>query len=58
MRAVCVDMWEPFAQSLRAHLPHARIVYDKECAAAHSLSYGESSEMLSGFRLRLLHRPF
>jgi len=27
--AVCVDMWEPFAQSLRAHLPHARIVYDK-----------------------------
>jgi transposase len=29
VRAVCVDMWEPFAQSLRAHLPHARIVYDK-----------------------------
>ena len=28
-RAVCVDMWEPFAQSLRAHRPHARIVYDK-----------------------------
>lgn len=29
IRAVCVDMWEPFLQSLRAHLPHARIVYDK-----------------------------
>ncbi len=29
VRAICVDMWEPFAQSLRAHLPHARIVYDK-----------------------------
>jgi transposase len=29
VRAVCVDMWEPFAQSLRAHLPQARIVYDK-----------------------------
>jgi len=29
VRAVCVDMWEPFMQSLRAHLPHARIVYDK-----------------------------
>jgi len=29
VRAVCVDMWEPFVQSLRAHLPHARIVYDK-----------------------------
>ena len=28
VRAVCVDMWEPFVQSLRAHLPHARIVYD------------------------------
>ncbi len=29
VRALCVDMWEPFAQSLRAHLPHARLVYDK-----------------------------
>ena len=29
VRAVCVDMWEPFAQSLRTHLPHARLVYDK-----------------------------
>jgi transposase len=29
VRAVCVDMWEPFVQSLRVHLPHARIVYDK-----------------------------
>lgn len=29
VRAVCVDMWEPFVQSLREHLPHARIVYDK-----------------------------
>ena len=29
VRAVCVDMWEPFAQSLRAHLPHARLSYDK-----------------------------
>ena len=29
IRAVCVDMWEPFTQSLRHHLPQARIVYDK-----------------------------
>ena len=29
IRAVCVDMWEPFAQSLRTHLPRARLVYDK-----------------------------
>jgi len=29
VRAVCVDMWPPFAQSLHTHLPRARIVYDK-----------------------------
>ena len=29
VRAVCVDMWEPFLQSLRAHLPRAAIVFDK-----------------------------
>jgi len=29
MRAVCMDMWEPYAQSVRTHLPQARIVYDK-----------------------------
>lgn len=29
VRAVCVDMWEPFLQSLRDHLPRAAIVFDK-----------------------------
>jgi transposase len=29
IRAVCLDMWEPYTQSVRAHLPHARLVYDK-----------------------------
>ena len=29
VQAVCVDMWEPFAQSLQAPLPHARLIYDK-----------------------------
>jgi len=29
VKAVCVDMWEPFLQSLRAHLPKAAIVFDK-----------------------------
>jgi len=29
IRAVCVDMWEPFTQSVRTHLPDARIAYDK-----------------------------
>ncbi len=28
IRAVCVDMWEPFRLSLQAHLPQARRVYD------------------------------
>jgi transposase len=29
VRAVCVDMWEPFLQSLRQHLPGAAIVFDR-----------------------------
>jgi transposase len=29
VKAVCVDMYEPFALSLREHLPGAAIVYDK-----------------------------
>src|SRR5712692_7287509 len=29
VRAVCVDMWEPFTQSVHTYLPDARIVYDK-----------------------------
>jgi transposase len=29
VQAVCVDMWEPFLQSLRQHLPKAAIVFDK-----------------------------
>jgi transposase len=29
VRAVCVDMWEPYLQSLREHLPKAAIVFDK-----------------------------
>lgn len=29
VRAVCVDMWKPFLQSIRQHLPRAAIVFDK-----------------------------
>jgi transposase len=29
VRAVCVDMWKPFLESLREHLPEAAIVFDK-----------------------------
>ena len=28
IRAVCVDMWEPFTQSVRTHLPRARRDHD------------------------------
>jgi hypothetical protein len=37
-------------------LSRAEAVFDKECAAAHSLSYGESSGMLSRFRASAFHR--
>jgi transposase len=29
VRAVCVDMWQPFLESVREHLPKAAIVFDK-----------------------------
>jgi transposase len=29
IRAVCVDMWEPYRQSLEQWVPRCRIVYDK-----------------------------
>ena len=29
VKAVCVDMWQPFLESLREHLPKAAIVYDR-----------------------------
>ena len=29
IQAACVDMWEPFRQSLEQCVPHCRIVYDK-----------------------------
>ena len=29
VRAVCVDMWKPYIQSLEQHLPKAAIVFDK-----------------------------
>jgi hypothetical protein len=40
-----MDMWKPFRLSTARHAPQASILFDKECAAAHSLSYGESCEM-------------
>ena len=29
VKTVCLDMWEPFLQSVREHLPGATVIYDK-----------------------------
>jgi transposase len=48
--AVCVDMWEPFVQSLRAHLPHARIVYDKFHVLRHANDAVDETRRAEFFR--------
>ncbi len=50
VRAVCVDMWEPFAQSLRAHLPRARIVYDKFHVLRHASEAVDETRRAEFFR--------
>ena len=56
--AVCLDMHQPYMNAVTRELSKAAIVFDKECAAAHSLSYGESSEMWRGLRASLVYRHF
>ena len=50
VRAVCVDMWEPFAQSLRTHVPHARIVYDKFHVLRHASEAVDETRRAEFFR--------
>jgi transposase len=50
VRAVCVDMWEPFRLSLRAHLPHARIVYDKFHVLRHASEAVDETRRAEFFR--------
>lgn len=52
VRAVCVDMWEPFIQSLRAHVPHARIVYDKFHVLRHASEAVDETRRAEFFRKR------
>ena len=52
VRAVCVDMWEPFVQSLRVHLPHARIVYDKFPVLRHASAAVDETRRAEFFRKR------
>jgi len=52
VRAVCVDMWEPFVQSLRTHLPRARIVYDKFHVLRHASEAVDETRRAEFFRKR------
>ena len=50
VRAVCVDMWEPFRLSLQAYLPHARIVYDKFHVLRHASEAVDETRRAECFR--------
>ena len=50
IRAVCVDMWEPFRLSLQEHLPHAKIVYDKFHVLRHASAALEETRRAEFFR--------
>jgi transposase len=50
VRAVCVDMWEPFRLSLQAHLPRARIVYDKFHVLKHANDAVDETRRAEFFR--------
>ena len=50
VRAVCVDMWEPFRLSLQAHLPHARLVYDKFHVLRHASEALDETRRAEFFR--------
>lgn len=69
IRAICVDMWEPVVQSLRAHLPQARIVSDTFHVLRHATAAldevrraeffrqgGEARGLVRGKRWLLLRR--
>lgn len=50
VRAVCVDMWEPFRQSLQVHLPRARLVYDKFHVLKHANAAVDETRRAEFFR--------
>ena len=50
VRAVCVDMWEPFRLSLQAQLPHARLVYDKFHVLRHASEAVDETRRAEFFR--------
>ncbi len=50
VKAVCVDMWEPFRLSLQTHLPRARIVYDKFHVLKHANAAVDETRRAEFFR--------
>src|SRR6266581_3968071 len=50
IRAVCVDMWEPFRLSLRTHVPQAKIVYDKFHVLRHASEALDETRRAEFFR--------
>ena len=50
IRAVCVDMWEPFRLSLQAHLPRARLVDDKFHVLKHANAAVDETRRAEFFR--------
>ena len=50
IRAVCVDMWEPFRLSLQEHLPPTRIVYDKFHVLRHASEAVDETRRAEFFR--------
>lgn len=52
VRAVCVDMWEPFLLSLRQYLPQAAIVFDKFHVMKHVNAAVDETRRQEFFRQR------
>jgi len=50
VRAVCVDMWEPFRLSLQQQVPHAKIVYDKFHVLRHASEALDETRRAEFFR--------
>jgi len=51
VEAVCVDMWEPYLQSIRQHLPEAAIVFDKFHVMKHVNAAVDETRRAEFFRL-------
>jgi transposase len=50
VKAVCVDMWEPFRLSLKVHLPRARLIYDKFHVLTHANAAVDETRRAEFFR--------